>query len=154
MLKADFIPYGRQLIDSEDIQSVVDVLKSDYLTCGPAVQTFEKTLAEYCGAKYAIACSSGTAALHLACLAAGLSKGHEGITSPITFAASANCMVYCGAKPILADINPKDLNIDVNQIEHLINKKTKVIIPVHFRGMSWNMDHDKKHVHKHGAIVI
>jgi len=100
-----FIPYGRQSIDEEDIQAVVEVLRSDYLTTGPKVAEFEKTLADYVGAKYAVAVSNGTAALHIACLAAGVGPGDEVITTPITFAASANCALYCGATPVFADIN-------------------------------------------------
>ena len=92
-----YIPYGHQTIDEEDIQAVVDVLKSDYLTTGPKITEFEHKVAEYVGAKYAVAVNSGTAALHIACLAAGISEGDEVITSSITFAASSNCVLYCGA---------------------------------------------------------
>ena len=101
-----FIPYGRQSIDEDDIQAVVEVLRSDYITTGPKIQEFEKLVADYVGAKYAVAVSNGTAALHLACLAAGIKEGDEVITTPITFAASANCVLYCGAKVVFADIDP------------------------------------------------
>src|SRR3989339_953109 len=99
------IPYATQWIDTADIQAVNKVLKSAYLTQGPVVEEFEKKIAEYCGAKYAVAVNSGTSALHIACLAAGISSGDEVVTSPITFAASANCVLYCGARPVFADIN-------------------------------------------------
>ena len=99
------IYYGHQYIDDADIQAVVDVLKSDYLTCGPMVTGLGNKLCEVTGAKYAVVCSNGTAALHMACLAAGVEKGDEVITTPITFAASANCALYCGAKPVFADSN-------------------------------------------------
>ena len=98
------IPYGKQTIDDEDIQAVVETLKSDWLTTGPKIKEFENKFASYVGAKYAVAVSSGTAALHLACLAVDLKQGEELITSPMTFAASANCALYCGAKPIFVDI--------------------------------------------------
>ena len=94
----DYIPYGRQSISEEDIEAVIEVLKSDLITQGPRVEKFEKTVADYCGAKYAVAVSNGTAALHLACLAAGLTKGNTLWTSPNTFVASANCALYCGRK--------------------------------------------------------
>lgn len=104
--------YGHQFIDEDDIQAVVDVLKSDYLTCGPKIGELEEKLCEVTGAKYAVVCSNGTAALHIACLAAGVKPGDEVITTPITFAASANCALYCGAKPVFADINENTYNID------------------------------------------
>ena len=106
-----YIPYGRQSIDDADIEAVVKVLKSDYLTTGPAVAAFEKKVADYVGAKYAVAVSNGTAALHVACLAAGIGAGDEVVTTPITFAASANCVLYCGGTPVFADIDPDTYNI-------------------------------------------
>ena len=99
-----YIPYGRQSINEADIQAVVDVLKSDYVTTGPKILEFERKVADYVGAKYAVAIANGTAALHAACHVAGITKGDEVITTPITFAASANCVLYCGAKPVFADI--------------------------------------------------
>src|ERR1700712_1849526 len=105
-MTARFLGYGRQSIDQTDIDAVVDVLRSDYLTQGPAVERFESALAERCGARHAIAVSNGTAARHLACLAAGLGPGDVGLTSAITFAASANCMLYAGADATFADIDP------------------------------------------------
>ena len=119
------IPYGHQTIDAEDIKSVVNVLRSDWLTQGPSVNTFEEKLAAYCGAKFAVAVSSGTAALHLACLTIGLQKNDEGITSPITFLATANAIVYTGAKPVFADIDKTTININPSEIEKKLTKSTK-----------------------------
>ena len=107
-----FIPYGHQSISEEDIEAVVEVLRSDYLTTGPKVEEFERKVADYVGVKYAVAVSNGTAALHIACLAAGIGPGDEVITTPITFAASANCVLYCGGTPIFADIKADTYNID------------------------------------------
>lgn len=128
------IPYGHQTIDAADISGVVKTLRGDWLTQGPQVQEFEKAVARACKVKYAVACANGTAALHLACLAAGLKKGMEAITSPITFAATANAVLYCGAKPVFADIERDTLNIDPAEIEKKITRRTKAILPVHFAG--------------------
>jgi len=133
------IPYGRQWIDEDDIQAVVDTLRSGYITQGARVETFEKALAEYCGAKYAVAVNSGTSALHIACLAADVDSGDEVITSPITFVASANCAVYCGAVPVFADIDQKTYNVSPVEVERKISRKTKAVIPVHFAGQSCAM---------------
>jgi len=135
----DVISYGRQSIDDSDIESVVEVLKSSNLTQGRKVGEFEKALCAHTGAKYAVAVSSGTAALHIACLAAGLKEGDEFITSPNTFVASANCGVYCGAKPVFTDIKEDTYNIDPKEIERKITSKIKVIIPVHFAGQICDM---------------
>lgn len=149
-----YIPYGRQSVDEDDIQAVVDVLRSDYLTTGPMVAEFERTVAEYVGAKYAVAVNSGTAALHIACLAAGLSEGDEVITTPITFAASANCVLYCGAVPVFADIDPLTYNIDPAEIEKKITEKTKALIPVHYTGQPCDMDAIRAIAEKHHLMVI
>lgn len=114
------IGYGRQSIDDADIQAVVDVLKSDFLTCGPKLEEVERKLCEITGAKYAVLISNGTAALHAACYAAGIQNGDEVITTPITFAASANCALYCGARPVFADINPETYNISPEEIKKKI----------------------------------
>ncbi len=134
-MKPRNIPYGRQCLDQADIEEVVKVLKSDWLTQGPKIKEFETQLAKATGAKYAVAVSSGTAALHIACLAAGITKGDEVITSPITFVASSNAVLYCQAKPIFADIEADSINIDPEEIEKKISEKTKAIIPVHFAGL-------------------
>ena len=134
-----FIPYGRQFIDEKDIQAVIEVLQSDLITQGPKTAEFESALCNSTNARFAAAVNSGTSALHIACMAAGVGEGDEVITSPITFVASANCVVYCGAKPIFADIDPKTYNVLPEEIEKRINKKTKAIIPVHFAGQSCDM---------------
>ena len=134
------IPYGRQFIDEDDIQAVVEVLRSEWLTQGPNTAEFESALCDIVGARYAVAVNSGTSALHIACLAAGVKEGDEVITSPITFVASANCAVYCGGKPVFADIDPKTYNISPEEIEKRITDKTKAIIPVHFAGQSCDME--------------
>lgn len=148
------MPYGRQSISEEDIQAVVDVLRSDYLTTGPKVAEFENIVANYVGAKYAVAVSNGTAALHIACLAAGIQPGDEVIVSPITFAASANCVLYCGGKPVFADIKPDTYNIDPEDIERKITSKTKAIIAVHYTGQPCEMDEITAIAEKHNLVVI
>ncbi|MFH2058494.1 MAG: UDP-4-amino-4,6-dideoxy-N-acetyl-beta-L-altrosamine transaminase [Pseudomonadota bacterium] len=135
-----YINYGRQSIDNNDCQAVRHTLKSPYLTQGPEIAKFEARLAEFCGAKYSLAVNSGTSALHIACLAAGLKKGDEVITSPITFVASANCAIYCGAKPVFADVDEKTYNLSSESLKDKINKNTKVVIPVHFAGQSCDME--------------
>ncbi|WP_226670469.1 UDP-4-amino-4,6-dideoxy-N-acetyl-beta-L-altrosamine transaminase [Metabacillus litoralis] len=149
-----YLPYGRQWIDEEDIQSVVNILKGDYLTTGPAVAEFEKAVASYVGAKYAVAFSNGTAALHGACFAAGIGEGDEVITTPMTFAASSNCVLYQGGKPVFADIDPKTYNIDPKNVEALINENTKAIIPVHFTGQPVDIDELHQLAKKHNLVVI
>ncbi len=129
-----FIPYGHQWVDNADIQEVVKVLKGDWITQGPKVEEFEKLVAEYCGVKYAVTVSSGTAALHVAYAVAGIKPGDEVITTPMTFAATANGVVYCGGKPVFVDIGRDTLNINPDLIEGSITSKTKAIAPVDFRG--------------------
>jgi perosamine synthetase len=149
-----FLPYGRQWIDDDDIQAVVGVLKSDYLTTGPKIAEFEQAFAEYVGAKYAVAVSNGTAALHAAAFAAGIHEGDEVITSPITFAASANCVLYMGGRPIYADIDSKTYNIDPMEIRKQITSKTKAIIPVHFTGQPVDLDEIHSIADKYRLVVI
>ena len=148
------IPYGRQTIEEDDIQAVVDVLKSDYLTTGPKIAEFEKAVADYVGAKYAVAISNDTAALHAACHAAGIGEGDEVITTPITFAASSNCVLYCGGTPVFADIDPKTYNIDQEDIKRKITPRTKAIIPVHLAGQPCDMDAIHEIAKEHNLIVI
>lgn len=149
-----FLPYGKQVIDENDIRSVVNILNGDYLTTGPAVSEFEKKVANYVGSKYAVAVSNGTAALHIACLSAGIKEGDEVITTPMTFAASANCILYCGAKPVFVDIDKYTYNINVNEIEKKITPKTKAIIPVHFTGQSVDLDPILELAKKYNLTVI
>lgn len=132
--------YGHQYIDEADVQAVVDVLRSDYLTCGPKIEELEKKLCEITGAKYAVVCSNGTAALHMACLAAGVGPEDEVITTPITFAASANCALYCGAKPVFADIHEDTYNIDPKSVAEKVSGKTKAVVAVDFTGQSAELD--------------
>jgi UDP-4-amino-4,6-dideoxy-N-acetyl-beta-L-altrosamine transaminase len=147
------IPYGRQTIDKADIKAVSDVLSSEYLTTGPKAKEFEDKFASYIGVKYAVAVSNGTAALHLACLATDLKKGEELITSRITFAASANCALYCGAKPVFVDVKDDGL-IDEKLIEKKITSKTRIIIPVHLGGLPCEMKKIYSIAKKHKLIVI
>ena len=146
--------YGHQYIDDADIQAVVDVLKSDYLTCGPKITELEAKLCEITGAKYAVVCSNGTAALHMACMAAGVETGDEVITTPITFAASANCALYCGAKPVFADINDKTYNIDPASVKAVTTEKTKAVVAVDFTGQSVELDELMAHCKENNLVLI
>jgi UDP-4-amino-4,6-dideoxy-N-acetyl-beta-L-altrosamine transaminase len=139
------IPYGKQDINQEDINSVIEVLKSDFLTQGPQVPLFEQTVADYCGVSYGVAVNSATSALHIACLAIGLGEGDWLWTSPNTFVASANCGLYCGAKIDFVDIDPQTYNLCAVELERKLiiakqnNKLPKIVIPVHFAGQSCDM---------------
>jgi len=148
------IPYGKQFIDKNDIKEVIKVLKSDWLTQGPMVQRFEESLAKYCNAKYALVVSSGTAALHLACIAAGLEKGDEAITSPITFLATSNAVLYTGARPVFADIDYDTVNIDPEEINKKITNRTKAILPVHFAGHPCELEKIQKIAQKYKLMII
>lgn len=148
------IQYGKQYIDDADIQAVTEVLKSPFLTCGPQISALEKKFCEITGAKYAVAVSNGTAALHIACIAAGICPDDEVITTPITFAASANCVSYCGGKPVFADIDPETYNIDPAAIEACITPRTKAVIPVHYTGQSAAYDEIAAICKKHGLVLI
>lgn len=148
------IPYGRQSIDRADVKAVIAVLKSDWLTQGPKVLEFEKALAKTGGAKYAVAVSSGTAALHLAYLAAGLKKGDKVITTPNTFVATTNTLLAVGAKPVFADIRLDTYNLDEKKLEKLITPQTKAVVPVHFAGQPCAMDPIVRLAKKHKLTVI
>src|SRR3989344_5047192 len=152
--KSNFIPYGRQSIDNSDIKAVVKDLRSDWLTQGPAGKQFEESLTKYCNAKYSVAVSNGTAALHLAYLAADLKANDEVISSPNTFAATSNMLVAVGAKPVFCDIRLDNYNIDEAKIEELLTPKTKAIVPVHFAGYPCNMDKILSLAKKHNLLVI
>ncbi|WP_339193559.1 UDP-4-amino-4,6-dideoxy-N-acetyl-beta-L-altrosamine transaminase [Aeribacillus sp. FSL W8-0870] len=153
-VRQSYLPYGRQWIDEDDIEAVIEVLKGSYLTTGPYLAKFEQAVAEYVGAKYAVAFSNGTAALHGACFAAGIGNGDEVITTPMTFAASANCVIYQGGTPIFSDIDEKTYNIDPNKIEEKISDKTKAIIPVDFTGQPAELDGILEIAKKHNLVVI
>lgn len=146
--------YGHQYIDEADIQAVVDVLRSDYLTCGPKIKELEEKLCAVTGAKYAVVCSNGTAALHIACLAAGVGAGDEVITTPITFAASANCALYCGARPVFADINAETYNIDPASVEKCVTEKTKAVVAVDYTGQSVELDRLLQICHEKNLVLI
>lgn len=132
--------YGHQYIDDADVAAVSEVLRSDYLTCGPKITELEKRLCELTGAKYAVVCSNGTAALHIACLSAGVGNGDEVITTPITFAASANCALYCGAKPVFADIDPETYNIAPASVSAHMTDATRAVVAVDFTGQAVELD--------------
>lgn len=157
---SDFIPYGRQNINQQDIDAVVSVLKSNWLTQGPATERFEQTVAEYCGAKYAVAVTNATAALHISCLAAELGSGDWLWTSPNTFVASANCGLYCGARVDFIDIDPQTYNLSVDQLEQKLiaaerlGTLPKVVVPVHFAGQSCEMDRIAELAQKYGFLVL
>lgn len=146
--------YGHQWIDEDDINAVVNVLRSDHLTCGPEVEKLEEKLCEITGAKFAVALSNGTAALHAACYVAGVENGDEVITTPMTFAASANCALYRGAKPIFADIDPATYNISPESIKKKINKNTKVIVAVDFTGQAVELDEIYSICREHNILLI
>jgi UDP-4-amino-4,6-dideoxy-N-acetyl-beta-L-altrosamine transaminase len=151
--KHESLPYGRQWIDNDDITEVIKVLKSDFLTTGPKIKELEEKFSRYVGSKYAVAVSSGTAALHIACLAARLKQGQEIITSALTFAASANCALYCSADPVFVDINRNGL-INEAKIREKITPKTRLLIPVHYSGLPCNMEEIQKIAQEHHLIVI
>ena len=148
------IGYGHQYVDDADIQAVVDVLKSDFLTCGPKIEEAETKLCKITGAKYAVLIANGTAALHAAMFAADVGPGDEVITTPITFAASANCALYCGAKPVFADINPKTYNINPESVEKKITDKTKAVVAVDFTGQAVEIDKIREICDRHNLIFI
>lgn len=148
------IYYGKQWIDENDIYAVDEVLRSDYVTCGPKTQELERSLEQYTGARHAVAVSNGTAALHCACMAAGIGAGDEVITTPLTFAASANCALYCGAKPVFADVEEDTYNIDPKSIEEKITDKTKAVVAVDFTGQAVKHREIREICDRHHLIFI
>lgn len=153
-VRQTLLPYGHQSIDDGDIAAVVNVLRSDWITTGPEVIEFEEAFARRTGAKNAVSFSSGTSALHAAAHAAGLKSGDEAITTPMTFCATANCVLYPGAKPVFADVCPDTLNIDPAQIAVHITEKTRAIIPVDYAGHPADLDPIRKLAEDRGLIVI
>ncbi len=153
-VRSEKIYYGRQWIDEDDVKAVAETLTSDYITCGPKVDELERALAGFTGAKYAVVCSNGTAALHCACIAAGVGPGDEVITTPLTFAASANCALYCGAKPVFADIDPETYNIDPESIRARITDKTKAIVAVDFTGQVVRIEEIRKICEEYNLVFI
>ncbi len=148
------IYYGHQYIDEADVAAVTDVLRYHDLTCGPKIGELENKLCALTGAKYAVVCSSGTAALHIACLAAGVGEGDEVITTPITFAASANCALYCGARPVFADIDPETYNIDPEKVRAAVTERTRAVVAVDYTGQSAALDPILEICREHGLILI
>lgn len=148
------IPYGHHWLDDEEIAEVVRVLRSDWITQGPLIQEFEEGVAARCGARFGVAFSSGTAALHAACFAAGIGPGDEVITTPMTFVATANAVLYQGGVPVFSDIDPKTLNADPKEILRRIGPKTKGILPVHFGGLPCRMEAIHSIAQRHGLMVI
>lgn len=153
-VRASFLPYGRQSVDEADIQAVVEVLRSDWLTTGPKVAEFEEAFAARVGAAHAVSFSSGTAALHAAAFAAGLKPGDEAMTTPMTFAATANCVLYQGAIPVFADVSGDTLNLDPEQIEKKISPRTKAILPVDYAGHPAELAPILEIARRHGLVVI
>lgn len=156
----EYIPYGRQNINKQDIDAVLAVLRSDWLTQGPTIERFEQSVAEYCGVKYAVAVSNATAALHIACLAAGLGAGDILWTSPNTFVASANCGLYCGAEVNFVDIDQHSYNLSIEALEQKliqaekVGKLPKVVVPVHLAGQSCEMEKIGALSRKYGFTVL
>ena len=153
-MRASFLPYGRQSVDEADIAAVVNVLRSDWLTTGPKVGEFEEAFAARVGAAHAVSFTSGTAALHAAAFAAGLKAGDEAITTPMTFAATANCVLYQGATPLFADVSADTLNIDPEQVIGKISSRTRAILPVDYAGHPAELNAILDAARRHGLIVI
>ena len=152
--RQEFLPYALPLIENDDIEAVVDSLRSNWVTKGPKTVEFEKRFAEYIGVKHAIAFNSCTAGLHTTLIAAGIGEGDEVITTPMTFAASANVIIHAGATPVFVDIEPTTMNIDPNKIEEKITPRTKAIIPVHIAGFPCEMDEIMAIANKHNLFVL
>ena len=153
-MRATLLPYGRQSVDEADIAAVVEVLRSDWLTTGPKVAEFEEAFAARVGAAHAVSFSSGTAALHGAAFAAGLKAGDEAITTPLTFAATANCVLYQGATPVFADVRQDTLNLDPEQVAKKVSSKTRAVLPVDYAGHPAELDAIRDIAQKHGLVVI
>ena len=153
-VRGTFLPYGHQSIEEADIQAVVETLRSDWLTTGPKVAQFEEAFAARVGAKYAVSFSSGTAALHGAAFAAGLQAGDEAITTPMTFAATANCVLYQGATPVFADVSPGTLNLDPEKAAACATPRSKAILPVDYAGHPADLDALSKLAEHNGLVVI
>jgi len=153
-VRRTLLPYGRQSIDEDDIQAVVETLRSDWLTTGPKVAEFEEAFAEWVGAKYAVCFSSGTAALHGAAFVAGLREGDEALTSPLTFVATANCVLYQRATPVFVDVCSDTLNLDPEQLECKISDKTRVILAVDYAGHPADFEAIVRITGSRGLVVI
>lgn len=153
-VRSEKLYYSKQWIEADDVEAVSLVLRSNYLTCGPKVEELERELEQYTTAKYAVVCANGTAALHCACIAAGIGDDDEVITTPLTFAASANCAFYCGAKPVFADVDIGTYNIDPASIEAHITDKTKAVVAVDFTGQAVKIKEIREICDKHNLLFI
>ena len=153
-VRRKYLPYGHQWIDDTDIASVVEVLKSDRITQGTKIGEFEARVAEYCGSKFAVAVSSGTGALHAACAVAGISTGDEVITTPLSFVATSNAVVYCGGRPVFADVKEDTLTIDPAEIARKVSPRTKAILPVDFAGHPADYEEIMAIARERGLVVI
>lgn len=153
-VRAQLLPYGRQDVDESDIAAVVEVLRSDWLTTGPKIAEFEDALAAYAGARHAVSFSSGTAALHAAVFAAGLQPGDEAITTPLTFCATANCLLYQGATPVFVDVCPDTLNLDPTAVAERITPRTRAVLPVDYAGHPADISAFLRLAEQHGLVVI
>jgi dTDP-4-amino-4,6-dideoxygalactose transaminase len=150
----DWLPYGWHWLDDDDIAAVTKILRHGHLTQGETIAEFERAVAAFCGAKHAVGVANGTAALHCAAFAAGIGPGEEAITSPVTFAATANCIAYQGGRPVFADIDSSTRNIDPDEIERRITKNTRAILPVHFAGSCCDMPAIAAIAQEYNLIVI
>jgi len=153
-VRETWLPYARQWVSEEDVAAVAEVLRGEWLTTGPKIREFEEAVAAYVGARYAVAVASGTAALHAACFVAGIGPGDEVITTPLTFAASANCVLYAGAEPVFADVDLATGNIDPEDVARKVTPRTRAIIPVHLAGHPCDLDRLHAIARRHGLVVI
>jgi UDP-4-amino-4,6-dideoxy-N-acetyl-beta-L-altrosamine transaminase len=153
-VREQLLPYGRQALTEADVSAVVDVLRSDWLTTGPKIGEFEAAFAAVTGARYGVSFNSGTAALHAAVWAADLKAGDEAITTPLTFCATANAVLYQGARPVFADVRPDTLTLDPDEVAHRITSRTKALLPVDYGGHPAELDHLMALAERHGLVVI
>lgn len=153
-VRSALLPYGHQMVSEEDISAVADVLRSDWITTGPKVAEFEEALASYVGADHAVCFSSGTAALHAAAFASGLGPGDEAVTTPMTFCATANCVLYQGATPVFADVSPDTLNVDAEGLEACLTPRSKALIPVDYAGHPAELGAIADLAHDHHLTLI
>ncbi len=153
-MASPFLPYGRQIIDDDDIAAVVEALKSDFLTTGPAVERFEAAVCAFTGARHGVAVCNGTAALHAAMFALGVGPGDEVIVPPMTFAATANCVLYQGGTPVFADVDPETLLVDPNAVEAAITPRTRAIIGVDYAGQPCDWDALRAIADRHGLALV
>jgi len=153
-VRKEMLPYGRQWIDEDDVRAVAEALRGDLITSGPLVERYERKFAETVGARFGTAVNSGTAALHAALNAVGVGEGDEVVTTPLTFAASANCILYCGARPVFADVDRCSLNIDPGQVERRITPRTRAVLAVDFTGRPCDYGVLRETTERHGIPIV